>query len=206
MGADEPRIVPFADLREFFDDLVRAAVRRQRLATRDDSLRYLVDLLAEFSRADRLDRSAAGEYLRLPFLALIRHAAIGDPREKLRFLIEFGDATLYLVGFFADSLRHGLVSAEEFVAAGGAAYGSAARLLDRQSGRTLAEMFGELSEKFARFVDVFTEVSEESLFPRDASLLHLYEHWVRTRSAWAATKLQRAGVLLAPDDADGDPS
>ena len=60
-----------------------------------------------------------------------------------------------------------------------------------QPGRdSFAEVFEELSGKFAGFVDVLGEVSERTSLTSDTDLLRLYEKWQRTRS-------RRSGDLLA---------
>lgn len=60
---------------------------------------------------------------------------------------------------------------------------------------TTAALFGELSAKFIRFVDVLNEVSEASALTNNLSLLRLYEKWLRTGSERSAAKLREKGVL-----------
>ena len=78
---------------------------------------------------------------------------------------------------------------------GGYAYRRAASLSAHQ---TAADVFEELSEKFVRFVDVLTEVSEASSLTDHKSLLRLYEKWLRTGSERTAAQLREHGVLPAP--------
>jgi hypothetical protein len=62
----------------------------------------------------------------------------------------------------------------------------------------LRELYLELADKFARFVDVLAEVSDKTTPKTEKDLLRLYELWVRTRSERAAKALQEAGIL--PND------
>jgi len=73
-------------------------------------------------------------------------------------------------------------------------------LADQRIGvpRVPSDVFSELAEKFARFVDVLDEVAENAPGRHNASLLRSYELWVRTGSPRAARRLRRQGVLPAP--------
>ena len=96
-----------------------------------------------------------------------------------------GDLSLFISGFFSDSLNRSLVDVDYYIQIGEAAYSSLARQDD-----TLGDVFDELSDKFAAFVDVLGEVSERSSLTSNTDLLRLYEKWLRTGS-------RRSGDLLA---------
>jgi hypothetical protein len=98
-----------------------------------------------------------------------------------------GDLSLFISGFFSDSLNRRLVDVDYYIQLGERAYGSLAR---RAVDDTFTDVFDELSEKFTAFVDVLGEVSERTALTSDADVLRLYEKWMRTRS-------RRSGDLLA---------
>jgi hypothetical protein len=104
-------------------------------------------------------------------------------RDHLRSV---GDQSLFISGFFSDSLNRSLVDVDYYIHLGGYAY----RSLARRGDNTLGDVFDELSDKFANFVDVLGEVSERTSLSSNADVLRLYEKWLRTGS-------RRSGDLLA---------
>ena len=77
------------------------------------------------------------------------------PDERVRQLRDVGDTSLYVSGFFAESLQRKLVDVDYYIQMGGAAYGSwrAASAATRNSA-VFGEVYDELGAKFPRFVDV----------------------------------------------------
>jgi hypothetical protein len=118
----------------------------------------------------------------------------------VRALKEVGDTTLYVAGFFADSLQRKLVGVDYYMDLGQAAYHELARRLQASS---VAEIYAELSGKFPRFVEVLMEVRRHVAFASQ-DVVHLYEEWVRTRSAWVESRLRALGVLVSGKDTDDD--
>jgi hypothetical protein len=166
---------------EFFRDLVETALQRQQLSAREGTSFYLVNLLAGFMH---VDQSAAGdeEPLGVRFVKALQEAG-AKQRDALR---QVGDRSLFISGFFADSLTRSLVDVDYYIQLGEHAYGS----LARQQDGTFGGVFDELAGKFPAFVDVLGEVSERTAMASNADLLRLYEKWLRTRS-------RRSGDLLA---------
>ena len=76
-------------------------------------------------------------------------------RDELR---QVGDLSLFISGFFSDSLNRSLVDVDYYIQLGEHAYGS----LARQGDGTFGDVFDELAGKFPAFVDVLGEVSERT--------------------------------------------
>ena len=167
---------------EYFRDLVEAALKRQQLEARELTSFYLVNLLTGFVHVDRSAAPPGDQALGVRFVRALQAAGVRQ-RDELR---QVGDLSLFVSGFFADSLARGLVDIDYYIYLGEYAYGSLARQRDEAFGA----VFDELSGKFAAFVDVLGEVSERSALASNADLLRLYERWLRTRS-------RRSGELLA---------
>ncbi|MBI2828703.1 MAG: hypothetical protein HYX77_05470 [Acidobacteria bacterium] len=167
---------------EYFRELVDSAMRRQHLSTRQLTSFYLVNLLAGFVHFDRSPASGDDGPLGVRFVKALQEAGVRQ-RDELR---QVGDLSLFISGFFADSLTRSLVDIDYYIQLGEHAYGS----LARQGDGTFGDVFDELSGKFPAFVDVLGEVSERSALTSNADLLRLYERWLRTRS-------RRSGDLLA---------
>lgn len=178
---------------EYFQELVHKAFRRQKLETSELSAFYLVHLLDSFVRPDdTFAEMGVGEDPRLAEL-LCRASGSKGTRQQALFKMT-GDLSLFISGFFSDSLIGKVVDADYYVKMGGYAYGRLASLTAR---KPVAEIFAELSERFVQFVDVLNEVSEVSALTDNRSILKLYEKWRRTGSRRSEELLRHEGVLLA---------
>jgi hypothetical protein len=167
---------------EYFRDLVESVLKRQNLEAGQLTSFYLVNLLTGFVHVDRSATPPEDEALGVRFAKALQAAGMRQ-RDELRHV---GDLSLFMSGFFADSLSRGLVDIDYYISLGEYAYGS----LARQSDGTFGDVFDELSGKFTAFVEVLGEVSERSALASNADLLRLYERWLRTGS-------RRSGELLA---------
>jgi hypothetical protein len=172
---------------EYFKELVETAMEHQRIAVRDITSFYLVNLLAGFVHFDRSSSVAADEPLGVR-LARALQAGGSAQREGLR---EVGDLSLFISGFFSDSLTRSLVDVDYYIHLGECAYGS----LARRSDPALGDVFDERAGKFAAFVDVLGEVSERSALSSNSDVLRLYEKWVRTRSRRSGDLLVERGIV-----------
>ena len=177
---------------EYFKELIDKALERQGSAMSEISTFYLVQLLDTFVRQDKpYAELGVGEDPRLA--ELLCRALMAHGRRRLSLLKATGDVSLFVSGFFSDSLGGGLVDSDYYVRMGGYAYG---RLANLSRHRTAVAVFAELSENFVQFVDVLNEVSEASSLTDNKSLLRLYEKWLRTGSKRSENLLREQGVLL----------
>jgi hypothetical protein len=171
---------------EYFKELVESAVEHQRLATSEMTSFYVVNLLAGFVH---LDGSPAADHEPLGIrLAKALQAGGSRQRDGLR---RVGDTSLFISGFFGDSLTRSLVNVDYYISLGECAYSS----LARQSDERLSDVFDELAEKFAGFVDVLGEVSERTGLTSNTDLLRLYERWLRTKSPRSGDLLVKQGIV-----------
>jgi hypothetical protein len=172
---------------EFFKEQVEAACDRQHLRPQPLTSYYVVSLLAEFVR---LDKAGPADAMSEPLaIKMLRAMNGGGTSQRLGFK-QVGDASLFISGFFSDSLRRSLVDVEYYVSLGGYAYRSLVNGDD-----TLSPIFEELSDKFVSFVDVLSEVSARTSLSIDTDLLRLYEKWVRTGSRRNGDLLVEKGIV-----------
>ncbi len=178
-------LVPVASLAEFFHDALGRALKNQGLPTDSEVEAYLVHLLSAHLATPPDDE---------PLGPKLASALTAAPDERLRQLRDVGDTSLYLSGFFADSLSRRLVDVDYYISLGGSAYGQLARAYEkRQTGR--AEVFDELGHRFGEYVDVLAEVSHTSAVSTPSGVVQLYERWLKTGSGWAERRLRRSGVV-----------
>jgi hypothetical protein len=175
---------------EYFRELVERAIARQGVSSSELSSYYLVQLLDRFVAFDRTYAEMEVE-METPLAELLCQALASPVARRFRLLKFTGDVALFMSGFFSDSLARKFTDVDYYVRLGGYAYGGAARLSAPE-----AALFQELAHKFVRFVDVLTEVSEESSITENAGILRLYERWRQTGSRRSEALLRREGILL----------
>jgi hypothetical protein len=176
------RLVRSESATEYFRELVESAMQHQKVAARELTSFYVVNMLTGFIHLDR-SAGADDQPLAVTFAKALQAAGIAQ-RDGLR---RVGDLSLFISGFFGRQFESRSRRRRLLHSARGSAYGSLAR---QASSDTFGDVFDELSEKFSDFVDVLSEVSERSSLTSNSDLLRLYEKWLRTGS-------RRSGDLLA---------
>lgn len=169
---------------EYFKELVDGAIAHQRVNAGELTSFYVVQLLASF-----VARRGNGDAD--PLALRLAQALDSGGREQRATLREIGDLSLFVSGFFSDSLNRKLVDVDYYVAIGGHAYNA----LSRFEADQLSPVFAELAENFGAFVDVLSEVSERSSCSSNTDLLRLYEKWLRTGSPRSGQLLVERGVV-----------
>lgn len=169
---------------EYFKELVDAALVHQRVQAGDLTTYYLVNLLCGFVRLE--GRPDADQPLAIRLAHALQAGGIAG-RSQLRSL---GDFSLFVTGFFSDSLNRRTADVDYYVSMGEYAYGSLGRDEDR-----FAEVFSELATRFVGFADVLAEVSERSTLRSSSDVLRLYEKWLRTGSSRDRDKLIERGIV-----------
>ncbi|MEO8840524.1 MAG: hypothetical protein ABI591_01250 [Kofleriaceae bacterium] len=172
-----------ASVDEFFHEVVTDALSAVDLDASEPASWYLVSLLGEMTH-HRLTDEPLG-------MKLVEAPASGA--ERVRTLKQVGDTSLYVAGFFAESLTRSLVQVEYYVGIGQSAYSQLAKQCGR--GTSLTEVYEELADKFPQFVDVIAEIRKRTEFAT-SDVTKLYEIWLRTRDEWIEKKLRAVGVLV----------
>lgn len=181
---DRPALKLVAQPQDFFRELVTEALGRQRVSAQPETEFYLVQLMNRFMTSDQLPDGTP--------LAFMLKKALETPqvREQSEQFRRIGDVSLYMAGYFQDSLSRKLVDVDYYIEMGGSAYQQvAARVQDG-----MRPVYRELADKFAELVEVLAEVSSKTTPRSEQDLLRLYEIWVTTRSERAARALQEAGI------------
>jgi hypothetical protein len=198
-------LVTAASMSEYFRDAITSARRKTGVALTEHAEAYLVGLLDEFARSERV--YAGTDRGERPTLAtLLGRAQEADPTEALRIYKHMGDSSLYLTGFFSESVEREIVSRDYYVQMGGGAYANVAGIM-RATAATSSALFDELSDRFEALVSLLSEVS---LFGDNeptggANVVELLDAYRRTGRPEVLEKLEQAGVVLRPgvkDDND----
>lgn len=116
---------------------------------------------------------------------------------KVELLKKLGDRSLYMSGFFGDSLQRKIVDVDYYVNMGGVAYATLASCVRED---TSAKVYSTISKRFVDFVDVLTYISHSSFIKSNESVLRLYDRYLTTGSELAREKLTEMGVLPLGQD------
>lgn len=174
-------------LEAFFQGEVDRACRAEGVETDRLTEHYLVHLLAAYAAQPIEDRPLGTQFLQ---------AVSAPPRERRVTLRTIGDTSLFLSGFWGDSLGGKLVDVDYYIELGCMAYGELARASAGAATEPYAAVFGQLAGQFARFVEVLMTISRRTARARnDRDVVRIYERWLRTKSGWAARRLAEAGVM-----------
>lgn len=169
---------------EYFKDLVDRAITHQGVATQELTSFYVVQLLTSFLQQPV-------NYNEGPLsVRLVQALESGGMRQRAS-LKQIGDLSLFIAGFFSESLNRKLVDVEYYASIGGSAY----HALSRVETDTFSPVFAELGTKFVDFVDVLSEVSERTSCATNVDLLRLYEKWIKTGSRRSGQLLAERGVV-----------
>ncbi len=195
-GSSVDRVRPVASLQEFFRDSVSQAMQRQGVRAQDHTAHYVVNLLTLFARSEALyEKTQAGIGLKPLALMLAEAAETPDVRQRVFVLQRLGDISLFIAGFFSESLARHVVDVDYYVHMGGGAYDSLSEhVRGTPRGEAFGTVFTELAEKFQNFVDVLNDIRDEAKSNDDQDVLRLYELWLRTGSKRAERLLRSLGV------------
>lgn len=176
--------------KEFFTGIVDEAVNKRKMKISLQAKLYLVDLLSFYMFSENLfgDEGKKETTLAEMFLTAIN----SEYHLQIDLLKKLGDSSLYISGFFGDSLKNKIIDLDYYIDMGGSAYSSLASV-EKLSERAI--IFEEFSFKFMEFVDVLTYISQKSFVQTNQDLLRLYDRYISTGSDLAREELIEKGLL-----------
>ena len=175
------------NLFSFFFDQVRSAREAQGTEVREHTEFYLVNLLTHFGRSPNLFE-VNGERI--------------DERPLAIRLKQLADSTLYVLGYFSQSLRRSTVNTGYYAGLAESAYGDLALITGSRQRPALDSPFGELALKFSDCVELISEVAARGR-QDDADILSLYREWTLTGDEKIARRLRELGVRLDDNSSGG---
>ena len=189
-------VITSTSVGDFFHRALNSALSNQHIDATPHTVHYIVHLLTDFSRSDRLYEKTEHGYGLKPLALLYADAVYStDAGERRYALRRLGDVALFISGLFSHSLSRKMVDVDYYVAMGGGAYAELSSPgTHGLQATSLSPIFEELSHKFTDFVDALAEVGADANFNNDSDLLRSYENWLRTGSKRAAQHLRREGI------------
>jgi hypothetical protein len=191
--SDKASLTLVAQPQAYFRELVSDAMTRQKVTVQPETEFYLVNLLNQFMISDRLyARDASGGAREEPLALMLKEALEAPaPTAQAALFRHVGDVSLYMAGFFQESLNRKLVDLDYYIEMGGAAYKSVAIRVEESK----RDLYRDLAAQFGRCVDILADVSDRTAQRSGQDLLRIYEVWLQTRSGRAAKALQEAGIF-----------
>lgn len=185
--------------RALFADLVRRATDEQAARLSPMAVTYLVELLEARVRAPGPE---SGERWECDTLAeALLAARLEQGTTRARRLRAVGDRTLFVAGFFGDSLRRRGPGEGYYCQIGCAAYDSLSRCLGRGYEQAWSALFHELSQHFQSLVELLGDVGDRTRPDGVDVVLRLYELYLASGSERDRRRLLRRGVPVQPQDA-----
>jgi hypothetical protein len=201
------------DLESYFGEQLTEVAKKQGVKMSPLTHMYLASLLDRFSKTsafllqnmeDHRDSETA-EQSAFPRLAPIWlesfSKTIGEQFIRMQSL---GDFALFTRGFFSERVKKsGAADLDYYSAIGESAYARAGQISESLRVERDVNAFFELAEGFNGFVEVFSELSDQTLLGSDKDVLKLYEKWHSTRSQRIFRMLAENGIIAASNDPSG---
>lgn len=196
-GNSSDRVVPVPNLLDYFRTSIEGVLAQQGVEVHPHATHYVVNLLTLFSRSEELYEDDGETYGIKPLALMLADAAdASSAAERTYSLQRIGDVSLFISGFFADSLATHSVDLDYYINMGENAYGSLSEeVRGTFRGKAFADTYKELARKFQILVDVLNEIRDGARQGSDVDLLRTYSVWLKTGSIRAEKLLRHHGVV-----------
>ena len=191
------RVVPVHDLRDYFRTSVDGVIEKQGVELDPHATHYVVNLITLFARSEELYEDDGETYGLKPLAAMLADAADAPSADhRAQTLQRIGDVSMFISGFFIESLETKAVDVDYYIYMGENAYGSLSEeVRGTFRGNAFADVYRELACKFPVVIDVLNEVRDGASHESDANILRTYEIWSKTGSRRAEKLLRQQGVI-----------
>lgn len=189
----------FISAEGYFAELVKEGMEFRKIHANPNVEIYLISLLNHYLDARNLFEDPATEArTKMPktLAELYLLAQNSEPSVRFELLKKLADRSLYISGFFADSLQRKLVDVDYYAEMGGVAYGA----LADSAQDSIAHVYRMFSKRFVDFVDVLSYISQSGQVQGDQNILRLYDRYIKTGSELAREKLMENGIVAVPRD------
>jgi hypothetical protein len=191
------RVVPVHNLRDYFRTSVDDVIVKQGVEVDPHTAHYVVNLLTIFARSEEFYENDGEAYGVKPLALMLADATDAQNVEQRTLTLQrIGDVSLFISGFFIESLADKAVDIDYYVYMGESAYGSLSdEVRGTFRGNAFGEVYKELATKFQVLIDVLNEVRDCASQGSDVDLLRTYKIWLKTGSQRAENLLRQQGVV-----------
>lgn len=186
--------------KDHFTELLQQAQKELGISAQPQVQDYLVNLLEFHTVTANLypsDYSESGKKTptTLAEMWLLAHQSEANLRFEL--IKQLGDRALYVGGYFTESLNRKTVDLEYYRQMGQSAFGF---LSTHSANQVQSRTFKYLASDFNLWLDMLSFVSNQHSGTPNASLLKMYERYLKTGSDYAYQQLVERGVVTLSQD------
>lgn len=183
----------FISPEQHFSEALKEALEQRKVRSFPHLETYLVHMLKHYLDSRNLFNEDAPQTLAEMYLVAMN----SETTRKKEIMKTLADRSLYLAGFFGDSLQKKLVDIDYYSEMGSAAYFNLANWTKEDH---LSEVYKTFSKRFIEFVEVLSYMSEKSAVQADQNVLRLYDKYLKTGSEMAREKLTQMGITTLPKE------
>lgn len=122
---------------------------------------YLVTLLCDFIQPENLNLEEL-DIFDTPLALIYKKALETTPQMQLKIYKRLGDVSLYMAGYFKDSLTRKIVDEKYYISMGSSAYKTASQITRiRHNENHFADMYHTLSSEFSKLVDIMAHIADD---------------------------------------------
>lgn len=183
---------------DFFISLVDEAFSQRNIEPNPLAVNYLVNLLIHYMNTENLfdETSESGKKTRSTLAELYLKAMNSEPSLQLDLIRKLGNTSLYVSGFFAESLNKKVVDIEYYVNMGETAFDFLSKNIAEDAYKNLYKNF---ALQFVDYMDSLTYIAQKSSLHNNNDLLKLYDNYKKTGSDLAKETLIENGFLVDED-------
>ncbi|HJP19504.1 MAG TPA: hypothetical protein QF468_12730, partial [Nitrospinota bacterium] len=135
---------------EYFREMVNSAVENLHVHADEEVIFYIVNLLSEFLKIDNLYTDLDPNADEEPLTLLLEKALNSDQNEQIQRFKHLGDFSLFISGFFYDSLYKKLASLDFYKIIGCTSYNQLASIMKTKAqSKVFWELYHQLGENFS---------------------------------------------------------
>lgn len=183
--------------KDYFTQMVRDAFEDRQIKTFPLAQNYLVGVLEFHLVTDNLfdEVDSSGRKTKSTLAESFLKASSSEPATRVELLKKLADRSLYVSGFFGDSLQRKIVDVDYYADMGGTAY---AALADCVREDTFSKLYREYAKRFLEFAEVLNHISSKAHLRDEQNIMRLFESYTLTGSEIAREKLLEKGLIAVP--------
>jgi hypothetical protein len=179
---------------DFFTEAVTDALKSRKISHSPLANEYLVKLLTHYIFADNLfdETTDGGKKTRSTLAELYLKAMNSETNVRYDLLKKLGDTSLYITGFFSESLNRKVVDVSYYVNMGESAFHSLANTVNEEA---YSNLYKDFSKHFVKYMEALNYISKQTNLQKDSNLLKLYENYQKTGSELMREVLVDSGFI-----------
>lgn len=176
----------YSNTMDFFRSQMKKILMQRKLELNESTEFYIVNLLTDLTRLDTETTD-----FETPLAMIYSEACSAQNMfQRYKHLKKLGDHSLYISGFFGDSIAQKIVDLDYYMEMGRVAYQTLSSLSSKNE---FVQVYNEMAIKFQYLVDLLNEMSEEFACTSDEDLLKIYDRWRATKSERLLKRLLKEG-------------